>query len=65
MRRFGAKTSLLFLSVFLLAPLCLSVAASRSQVYAETQAGSVIIANFDVPVDPGSSEFMSRVADTA
>jgi membrane-bound serine protease (ClpP class) len=65
MRRFGAKTSLLFLSVFLLAPLCLSVVASRSQVYAETQAGSVIIANFDVPVDPGSSEFMSRVADTA
>jgi membrane-bound serine protease (ClpP class) len=65
MRRFGAKTSLLFLSVFLLAPLCLSVAASRNQVYAETQVGPVIIANFDVPVDPGSSEFMSRVADTA
>jgi membrane-bound serine protease (ClpP class) len=65
MRRFGVKTRLLFLCVLLLVPLCLSIAASQRQAYAETQTGAVIIASFDVPVDPGSSEFMSRVADTA
>jgi membrane-bound serine protease (ClpP class) len=65
MKRFGVKPRLLFLCVFLLAPLCLSIAAAQNQAYAETQTGAVIIANFDVPVDPGSSDFMSRVADTA
>jgi membrane-bound serine protease (ClpP class) len=65
MKSFGVKTRLLFLSVLLLFPLCFSIATVKSQAYAENQAGAVIIANFDVPVDPGSSEFMSRVADTA
>jgi membrane-bound serine protease (ClpP class) len=65
MRKIDVKIRLLFLCVFLLVPLCLSIAASQRQAYAETQTGAVIVASFDVPVDPGSSEFMSRVADTA
>jgi membrane-bound serine protease (ClpP class) len=35
------------------------------RVSAENATGSVIIANFNVPVDPGSSTFMSRVVNHA
>jgi membrane-bound serine protease (ClpP class) len=65
MRLFGAKTQILLLCIFLMVTLWLSAATSQEQAYAETQTGTVIVASFDVPVDPGSSEFMSRVADTA
>jgi membrane-bound serine protease (ClpP class) len=46
-------------------PLLAGVTAIQKQAYAEAQTGPVIIASFDVPVDPGSSAFMSSVADTA
>jgi membrane-bound serine protease (ClpP class) len=36
-----------------------------TQVSAEAQTGPIVIANFNVPVDPGSSTFMSRVVNYA
>ena len=41
-----------------------SSAAASTQIEANAN-GNVIIANFNVPVDPGSSAFMSRVVSTA
>ena len=41
-----------------------SSAAASTQIEA-SGTGSVIIANFNVPVDPGSSTFMARVVSTA
>jgi membrane-bound serine protease (ClpP class) len=65
MTRFGLKTRLLFVCVFLLISLLASAATSQKQASAETQTGPVIVASFTVPVDPGSSIFMNRVADYA
>ncbi len=65
MTRFGLKTRLLFVCVFLLISILESAATSQKQVSAEAQTGPVIVASFTVPVDPGSSLFMNRVADYA
>ncbi len=50
-----------------LAILVLIVAGNCLNAFAETKsaAGEVIIADFNLPVDPGSSTFMSRVVATA
>jgi membrane-bound serine protease (ClpP class) len=40
-------------------------AAAHVQLDASNSGGVVIVANFNVPVDPGSSTFMSRVVSTA
>jgi len=51
---------------FLLAFGCFSTpTASASSQTVSSPNGPVIIANFDVPVDPGSSTFMARVVSTA
>jgi len=55
---FGAALVLLVLSS------CVVSAAASTQTAASSN-GEVVIANFNVPVDPGSSTFMSRVVSTA
>lgn len=40
-------------------------AASALQAQAATPSGTVVVADFNVPVDPGSSTFISRVVTTA
>lgn len=42
-----------------------SKAAASTQPAVSSSSGPVVIADFDVPVDPGSSTFMSRVVSTA
>jgi membrane-bound serine protease (ClpP class) len=42
---------------------CLSVFAMSTQ--AQDSSGAVVVADFNVPVDPGSSAFMARVVGTA
>ncbi len=55
-----------FALLFLLAAGCLQVStAVASAQPAGSASGPVIIANFDVPVDPGASTFMARVVSTA
>jgi membrane-bound serine protease (ClpP class) len=65
MTRFGLKTRLFFVCVFLLISLLASAATSQKQASAEAQTGPVIVVSLIVPVDPGSSIFMNRIADYA
>lgn len=54
---------LFILLISLMLTSCLGAFAAR--VSAENPSGFVIVANFDVPVDPGSSTFMTRVVNQA
>jgi membrane-bound serine protease (ClpP class) len=65
MTRFGLKTRLFFVCVFLLISLLASAATSQKQASAEAQTGPVIVVSLIVSVDPGSSIFMNRIADYA
>ena len=73
MLKFSGKTFRVTLILSLLAALLLLVAcnffvspASASiQPVASATGNAVVIANFNVPVDPGSAAFMSRVVSTA
>ena len=56
----GAELLLLMVSSFFV-----SSAAAASTQLAASGRGSVVIADFNVPVDPGSAAFMSRVVATA
>jgi membrane-bound serine protease (ClpP class) len=66
------KRNLLARSSFGLLALCIfglvlvsCLSSSVSVVHAQNSSGPLIIANFDVGVDPGSSAFMTRVVNTA
>ncbi len=55
----------LVLLLFVLSVFVASSAAESVQPVASGSGNTVIIADFDVPVDPGSSAFMARVVTTA
>ncbi len=51
--------------VFFLLLLISCFGAAVTSTYAQGSSGSVIVANFNAPVDPGSAAFMARVVGTA
>lgn len=51
--------------IFIFLALFVSLIVFSSSVLCQQSSGGVIIANFDVPVDPGSSAFMARVFNQA
>ncbi len=62
--RLRSSFGLIFIGMFLLL-LVSCFGLSASPVHAQNSSGPIIIANFNVPVDPGSAAFMERVVTDA